>query len=81
MTVSLQNPNSIESPAPAVPRAHRKPEADVYTILLVLALIAVLVAVLFLYLFMKAYDFKADPPAVALAAHLPATAVAWLSGL
>jgi hypothetical protein len=78
MTVSAQDLNSTaESPAPTVPRAHRKPEADVYTILLVLALIAVLVAVLFLYLFMKGYDFKADPPAVAMAARL-AAAVSWI---
>lgn len=59
MIVSRQKSNStLESPTPVAPRATRKPQADAYTFLLVLALVAVLVAILFLYLFMKAYDFK-----------------------
>ena len=42
----------------------RKPRADFYTILLVIALLAILVAILFLYLHMQAYNFetKGGPP-------------------
>ena len=51
-------------------RPHRKPQADLYTILLVLALLAVLVAILFLYLYMKSYEFKTDGgPPVAMVSH------------
>jgi hypothetical protein len=57
MTVSPQKSNStLESPAPVAARPHRKPQADLYTILLALALVAVLVAILFLYLYMKLYN-------------------------
>ncbi len=45
--------------------SHRKPKADLYTILLVMSLIAVLIAILFLYLNMKRYDFKRGPGAAA----------------
>jgi hypothetical protein len=59
MIVSAQKSNStLESPTPVAARPHRKPQADLYTILLVLALLAVLVAILFLYLYMKSYEFK-----------------------
>lgn len=37
---------------------YRKPRADLYTVLLVLALLAVLIGILFLYLEMETYDFK-----------------------
>jgi hypothetical protein len=61
MIVSPQNSNStLETPAPVAARPHRKPQADLYTILLVLALLAVLVGILFIYLYMKAYEFKTD---------------------
>jgi hypothetical protein len=41
-----------------------KPRADMYTVLLVIALLAILVAILFLYLHMQSYNFeiKAGPP-------------------
>ena len=59
MTVSPQKSNStLEAPTPVAARPHRKPQADLYTILLSLALVAVLTAIVFLYLFMKSYDFK-----------------------
>jgi len=48
----------LESPLPSASRPRRKPQADLYTILLVIALLAVLAGILFLYLFMKSYDFK-----------------------
>lgn len=51
--------NSLEAPiSPTV--SHRKPKADVYTILLVVALLAVLLGILFLYLFNRDYEFKYD---------------------
>ena len=37
---------------------YRKPRADLYTVLLVIALLAVLIGILFLYLEMDTYDFK-----------------------
>jgi hypothetical protein len=37
---------------------HRKPRADVYTVLLVIALIAVVAANVFLYLVAADYEFK-----------------------
>lgn len=69
--MSTQKLNStLESPTPVAARPHRKPQADLYTILLVLALIAVLVAIVFLSLYMKAYDFKTSgAPAVAMVSH------------
>jgi hypothetical protein len=52
--------------------AYRKPRADLYTILLVIALLAILVAILFLYLHMQTYNFevKAGPPVAMIAANL-----------
>jgi hypothetical protein len=61
--------SSLESPTPAVARSHRKPQADLYTILLVVALVAILVAILFLYLFIKTYKTESGgggPPPVAM---------------
>jgi hypothetical protein len=84
MTVSLQkSSNTLETPTPAAPRAHRKPQADIYTFLLVLALLAVLVAILFLYLFMKTYRFEASgAPSAAMVTHnLSLVASAWFPGL
>jgi hypothetical protein len=37
---------------------YRKPRADVYTVLLAVALVALLIGILCLYLEMKAYDWK-----------------------
>ena len=51
--------NPLETSAPIRPTvSHRKPKADMYTVLLVIALIAVLLGILFLYLHMGRYDFK-----------------------
>jgi hypothetical protein len=44
-----------------------KPRADMYTVLLVIALLAILVAILFLYLHMQSYNFELKPgPAVSM---------------
>lgn len=51
-------PASALDPVPAPAEQYRKPQADLYTVLLVIALIAVLVGILFLYLEMGAYEFK-----------------------
>jgi hypothetical protein len=57
VTVSL--PKSTDSlAAPVSTGVHRKPKADLYTVLLVIALVAVLIGIVFLYLEMQAYDFK-----------------------
>ncbi|MBN2580152.1 MAG: hypothetical protein JXB10_14280 [Pirellulales bacterium] len=37
----------------------RKPEADLYTVLLIFALLALLVGILYLHLDLNAYDYKA----------------------
>ena len=51
--------NPLETSAPIRPTvSHRKPKADMYTVLLVISLIAVLLGILFLYLHMGRYDFK-----------------------
>lgn len=47
-----------QAPARAPAGPFRKPQADLYTVLLVIALLAVLVGILFLYLEMNAYEFK-----------------------
>ncbi|MEN6405061.1 MAG: hypothetical protein ABFC77_01190 [Thermoguttaceae bacterium] len=50
------NPQEPSLSAPAAPR--RAPaKADLYTVLLVIALVAVLIGILFLYLEMGTYDF------------------------
>jgi len=54
-----------KKPKPAIaPALHRKPQADVYTMLLVIALLAELTAILFCCLEMDLYNFllKAGPP-------------------
>jgi hypothetical protein len=58
---------------------YRKPRADLYTVLLTLALIAILLGILCLYLEMKMYDFKLNGAPVAAAPEVPIAtdAVAW----
>ena len=51
--------NTADAAAPIRPTvAHRKPKADLYTILLIVSLLAVLLGILFLYLFNRDYEFK-----------------------
>jgi hypothetical protein len=46
-------------PKPAAPLEYRKPKADVYTVLLVVALLAILLATASLWMTMKEdYDYK-----------------------
>ncbi len=47
-------PNSSNMPS----KQYRKPRADVFTALLVIALLAVLLGLLFFYLELRTYDFK-----------------------
>jgi hypothetical protein len=54
----ISAPTSSLAPEPVPAEQYRKPEADLYTVLLVIALIAVLIGILFLYLEMGTYDFK-----------------------
>ncbi len=50
---------------------YRKPQPDLYTVLLVIALLAIIVGIVFMYLELNAYDFKAKGgPAVTM--HVPA---------
>ncbi len=57
--MSLQkSTNTLEAPVRAAAVPHRKPKADLYTILLVIALLAVLIAIMFLWLELAAYDYK-----------------------
>jgi hypothetical protein len=76
MIVSRQPSNStLESPTPVAARPSRKPQADIYTFFLVLALLGVLLGILYLYLFMKSYDFKnSGGPSVAMATDYVAPA-------
>ena len=53
---------------------YRKPRADLYTVLLMLALIAILLAILCLYLEMKIYDFKFKGATAAATLEVPTTA-------
>ena len=67
MTVSpRKSTNTPETPRRTPPEPHRKPQADLYTVLLAIALVAVLVGILFLYLEMDLYEFKfkGGPPVV-----------------
>jgi hypothetical protein len=57
---------------------YRKPRADFYTLLLVIALLAILVSILFLYLHMQAYNFELKGPPMAMLT--PKFAV-WIAGL
>jgi hypothetical protein len=50
--------NTLESPVRAPTGQSRKPKADVYTILLVLALLAILTAIAFLWMELAYYDYK-----------------------
>jgi hypothetical protein len=52
MTVSTQNSNN--------PTGYtRSPEANLYTVLLIIALLALLTGILYLHLELKAYEYKA----------------------
>jgi hypothetical protein len=68
--VTVSPPNSTNKPG----GSFRKPRADFYTILLVIALLAILVAILFLYLHMQTYNFelKGGPPVMMIVARLGA---------
>jgi hypothetical protein len=48
----------LEAPARAAAGPSRKPKADFYTVLLVIALLAVIIAIVFLWLEMSAYEYK-----------------------
>ena len=43
-------PSSNENPIPGAAPRHRKPEADIYTVLLVVSLLAIILGIVFLYL-------------------------------
>jgi hypothetical protein len=59
--------NTLEAPVRAPSGPHRKPKADLYTVLLAIALLAVLVAILFFWLEMRSYENKSTgAPAVPL---------------
>ena len=60
--MSPRKSSKAAAPAPAGP--YRKPQPDLYTVLLVLSLIAVLIGILFLYLEQETYEFqfKGGPP-------------------
>lgn len=84
MTVSL--PKSSETPEALAPvldtapapaeQQYRKPQADMYTVLLVIALIAVLIGILFLYLEMGTYQFEIQGgPAVGMLTSHQSTAI------
>lgn len=61
MSTPKSTNQQLDSSAPIRPTvSHRKPKADIYTILLVIALLAVLLGILFLYWFNKDYEFKYD---------------------
>jgi hypothetical protein len=51
MTVSSRNSNNPGG-------FTRKPEADLYTVMLIFALLALLIGILYLHLEMNAYDYK-----------------------
>ena len=69
-------PASALDPVPAPAGHYRKPHADLYTVLLVVALIAVLIGILFLYLEMGTYEFKFQGgPPVGMASSHPSTVV------
>jgi hypothetical protein len=58
---------STETPVTPRPTGpHRKPQPDLYTVLLIIALVAVLIGIVFLYLEMDSYKFeiKGGPPVV-----------------
>ena len=64
--MSPRKSSKAAAPAPAGP--YRKPQPDLYTVLLVLSLIAILIGILFLYLEQETYEFKfKGAPPVAMA--------------
>lgn len=60
----MSPPKSNKNPGGTFP----KPRADLYTILLVIAMLAILVAILFLYLHMQSYNFETKGGPVAMIA-------------
>jgi hypothetical protein len=56
----LSEPNSKPERAQAGP-LYRKPRADIFTMLLVLALLAILVGIMALYGIMKEYEVELEP--------------------
>jgi hypothetical protein len=58
----LSSPNSTKPDQASAGPLYRKPRADVFTMLLVLALLAILLAIAALYAVMKEYDFVFKAP-------------------
>ncbi len=55
------NPQQSGTPIRSV-AGHRKPKADLYTLLLAMSLVAILIGILFLCLFMGGYyDWRMEP--------------------
>jgi hypothetical protein len=52
------NPLEVAAPVQASASSRRKTKADVYTVLLVIALVAVLLAIVFLWLYNIDYEWK-----------------------
>ena len=70
--------SALETPVRTPVGPHRKPKADMYTVLLVIALIAVIVAIIFLWAEMSFYDYKSKGgPPVAMA-RVQGSVVGWV---
>jgi hypothetical protein len=51
------SPNAAEKVAKSEPQVYRKPKADVYTVMLSIALIVIVLATVVLWMVMKSYDY------------------------
>ncbi len=71
-------PSSTDKPAAET--LYRKPRADLYTLMLIIALAAILVGILFLVFENQGYDWKMKDNVVTGMIALGSTINAWLSG-
>ena len=54
----MSTPTSPKSSDESAPQFYRKPRADVFTVLLVIALMAILLATIVLWMVMQTYEYK-----------------------
>ena len=75
----MSTPTSAKAGKQPVSQFYRKPRADVYTVLLVVALLAIILATVVLWQMMGEYEnkIKGGPPLVW---NPPAHAMAWIGG-
>jgi hypothetical protein len=79
--VTDPNTNPTTAAPGAPPQQYRKPRADLYTLLLAVALLAILVGILFLYWDNQVFEWKMKDTIPTSMISWGSSAAGWLSGI